>query len=190
VKTNRGPDDLQRLPHLQKQLILCAIDSLNVGGYLCYSTCSVLIEENEDVIQYALRKRDVKIVDTGLTFGVRGFVRHMAKAFDATMAQTRRYYPHTYNMDGFFVAKLQKISNATKASSTKREAVGGDGAGDIIDKTPISGSEDKVKDDFGGFDEEEDAAYIEKARRNAMRRRGLNPKARQLAAKAAKETGQ
>lgn len=49
VKTNKDEKDFISLPHMQKQLLLSAIDSVNhaseTGGFLVYSTCSVTTEE-------------------------------------------------------------------------------------------------------------------------------------------------
>jgi ribosomal RNA methyltransferase Nop2 len=90
VKTNKTEVDFMKLPHLQKQLLLAAIDSVDhhskTGGYIVYSTCSVTVEENEQVVQYALNKRpNVKLVETGLTFGKEGFTKIGGKIFHPSM---------------------------------------------------------------------------------------------------------
>ncbi|KAL2270262.1 hypothetical protein VTJ83DRAFT_2446 [Remersonia thermophila] len=189
VKTNRDEKDFQQLPHTQKQLLLAAIDSTNhaskTGGYIVYSTCSVCVEENEQVVNYALSRRpNVKLVETGLPFGKEGFTSYMGKTFHPSLKLTRRYYPHLYNVDGFFVAKFKKIGptpkNAVLANGKKdAEAPKASDEDAIVDKTPIGAEEGEKRedDDFGGFDDDEDADYIERAKRNAMRRRGLDPRA-------------
>ncbi|KAM0436427.1 hypothetical protein ACHAQK_007720 [Fusarium lateritium] len=196
VKTNKTERDFMQLPHIQKQLVLAAIDSVNhaskTGGYIVYSTCSVTIEENEQVVQYALSRRpNVRLVDTGLVFGKEGFTSFMGKKFDPSMRHTRRYYPHTYNVDGFFVAKFHKIGpTPANASNARDRSTGPADEVEIIDKTPIATDEEeaaKSNDNFGDWDEEEDKEYMEKGRRNAMRRRGLDPNSDFKKAKEAKE---
>lgn len=179
VKTNKTERDFLMLPHLQKQLLLSAIDSVDhaskTGGYIVYSTCSVTVEENEQVVQYVLNKRpNVKLVETGLAFGKEGFTSYMGKSFDKNMKMTRRYYPHAYNVDGFFVSKFKKTGPSPKSRPGEKEA--GKGFDELdVDKTPIRETEEE--DAFGGWDENEDEEYIEKARKNTLKRKGIDPKA-------------
>ncbi len=53
--------------------------------------------------------------------------------------------------------------------------------GEAADKAPIvekaNGTSSTADDEFGGFDDDEDAKYMQRAKRNAMRRRGLDPRA-------------
>lgn len=200
VKTSKNERDFLAIPHMQRQLLLAAIDSVDhsskTGGYLVYSTCSVTVEENEAVVQYVLRKRpNVKIVDTGLgDFGSPGFSNYMGKHFDAKMPMTRRYFPHRENVDGFFVCKLKKTgpspadtpaadATASSAADSKpSDARSATSEDETVDKTPITDDDGMAMDAEGGAfesfaeEEEADADRIQRAERNRLRRKGLNPK--------------
>lgn len=195
VKTNKTEQDFLRLPHLQKQLLLAAIDSVDhaskTGGYIVYSTCSVTVEENEQVVQYALNKRpNVRLVSTGLIFGKEGFVKYLSKRFHPSMKETRRYYPHAYNVDGFFVAKLKKTgptpANAVKAQGSaedkkqQREDVNGHVADEDQQDADVDVALDvdaEVDSGFGGFDDDEDEKYVQRALKKQIRRKGLDARA-------------
>ncbi|CAG8885843.1 unnamed protein product [Penicillium nalgiovense] len=198
VKTSKNERDFLAIPHMQRQLLLAAIDSVDhaskTGGYIVYSTCSVTVEENEAVVQYVLRKRpNVKIVDTGLGgFGSPGFLSYMGKTFDPKMALTRRYFPHRENVDGFYVCKLKKtaVTPVAKSDDTEPRSKGPKKArstssaastdDESIDKTPIVDENGHAADFEGGafssFEDPEDIERIARAERNRLRRKGLNPK--------------
>ena len=113
AKLSKSEDDLKLCTKVQKELLLAAIDSVNpkskTGGYVVYSTCSVSVEENEAVVQYALKKRNVKICKIDLQDGVgdEGYVNYRQFRFHPSMKLARRFLPHVHNMDGFFVCKLK-----------------------------------------------------------------------------------
>lgn len=177
VKVSRTEKDFMQIPHLQKQLLLSAIDSVDCnskkGGVIVYSTCSVAVEEDEAVVDYALRKRpNVKLVDTGLVIGKEGFTNYRGKKFHPSVKLTRRYYPHTYNVDGFFVAKFQKIGPSphddNQASPREKEMAA----------RLEAAEEGIIHSDFAKFDDEEDAKYIDKSKRINLLKKGINPNAK------------
>ena len=86
----------------QKTLIRKAIEILKKGSELVYSTCSILQEENEDIINEILKTKKVEIVNINFP-GIEELPKLPSKIKGALcVAPTNEY-------EGFFVAKLKKL---------------------------------------------------------------------------------
>lgn len=147
----------------------------STGGIIVYSTCSVAVEENEAVVDYALRKRpNVKLVETGLAIGKEGFTSYRGRHFNPKLNLTRRYYPHIYNVDGFYVAKFKKIASSphdvSKAGAKEKEHAA----------RAEAEEEGIIHEDFADFNSEEDEAFIEKSKKHSLRKKGINPHAKKV----------
>jgi|SRR3989338_1395358 len=82
------------------------------GGTLVYSTCTFAPEENEEVIDFLLKKygnaQVEKIEINNMKFSP-GLQEWGAKKYDSEVEKCMRIYPHQNNTGGFFVAKISKL---------------------------------------------------------------------------------
>jgi len=111
AKKSKNSNVIAKCAALQKEILLSGIKCCKNGGHVVYSTCSVMPEENEQVIEYIIQKCHVKIVDTGIKVGENGMLSFKSRKFNKSMELCRRFYPHLHDTDGFFVCKLLKISD-------------------------------------------------------------------------------
>ncbi len=95
----------------QKGLLASAIASLKPGGTLLYCTCTFAPEENELVVDDALRKQGHLIQIQTMTMPVRniqqGLSRWGARNLHPELVKTVRVLPDGH-MDGFFLCLLRK----------------------------------------------------------------------------------
>ncbi len=94
---------IQKSTKSQKLLINKAMKLLKKGGELVYSTCSILKEENEDIVAEALKNKNMELVPISL--------KDMEDIpyLNTTISGTLCVRP-TNVYEGFFVAKLRRIS--------------------------------------------------------------------------------
>ena len=99
---------VQKLSREQKKLIANAIKCLKVGGVLVYSTCTHAPEENEDVVNFALKNFPVSLEKVHLPLKCRpGVTSWEGDMYSDEMVKCARIYPQDNDSEGFFVAKLK-----------------------------------------------------------------------------------
>lgn len=100
LRWRRKESDLSVFPPLQKQLIEQAAKYTKTGGVLVYSTCTLNPDENEHIINEFLSLHS-EFAPEEFNFPVLG------KSLNGMMT----LYPDLVRSDGFFVAKLRKVSH-------------------------------------------------------------------------------
>lgn len=108
-----SPRKIKEMARKQKGLILQASRLLKPGGVLVYATCTFAPEENEEVIDWALRKTQgtLQVEPIALPqIPTYPAVSHwQGKTYDAQTQNCLRVLPGA-EMEGFFIAKLSKLS--------------------------------------------------------------------------------
>ena len=101
------------LSRLQKNLLEKAVELLKPKGEIVYSTCTHAPEENEEVIDFILKKFDnIKIQKLSLPKEIKfreGIKKWQEKEYIEDVKYSCRIYPHDNNTEGFFIAKLRKV---------------------------------------------------------------------------------
>lgn len=75
------------------------------------------VQENETVVDFAVRNRHVKVVEMGIEVGKEGYTKYQGNNFDPSLKFTRRILPHLHNMDGFYLAKLKKLDHGPRVNN-------------------------------------------------------------------------
>lgn len=107
-----NPKTIKILSRLQKGLLASVIEILKPGGEIVYSTCTHAPEENEEVVDFVLKKfvGSVNIEKINLPVKCRpGINKWLDDDYDKNIEKSCRIYPQDNDTEGFFIAKLRKV---------------------------------------------------------------------------------
>lgn len=87
-----------RIKKLQIELLEAGIKVLKPRGTLVYSTCTVTLKENEEIVKHAINQ-GLKLQKLSAEAGLHGL---------SGLDDARRFYPRLTDTQGFFIAKMVK----------------------------------------------------------------------------------
>lgn len=93
------------LSKLQKKLFQSAYTALKPNGMMVYSTCTLNKQENEQVLDWAIKNLHVKMVD--IEVKIQNTMPAFTENVEPSIHKAIRVLP-SKDMEGFFVAKLKK----------------------------------------------------------------------------------
>ena len=102
LKSRQTEDALAELAAKQASILAAAATLVKPGGRLVYATCSLLAEENEDIVQAFLASHaDFVLVPAAEVLERQGIKLPRTD-------QYLRLYPHVHDTDGFFAAVMER----------------------------------------------------------------------------------
>ncbi|MSS74478.1 RsmB/NOP family class I SAM-dependent RNA methyltransferase [Candidatus Pacearchaeota archaeon] len=102
-----NPKVIKKISREQKKLLANAFKCLKIGGSLVYSTCTHAPEENEEVVDFALKNFPVRLEKLNLPLICRpGVTSWKSNEFSKDVSKCCRIYPQDNNSEGFFVSKF------------------------------------------------------------------------------------
>ncbi|MFZ8943252.1 MAG: RsmB/NOP family class I SAM-dependent RNA methyltransferase [Methylophilaceae bacterium] len=102
LKWRYGESDLHEIVKKQKKILDAASNLCKKGGYLLYATCSILNDENEEIVESFLQKRsDFKAIPY---FEILENIK-----VDTKKSNYLKLFPHQHGTDGFFGAIMERI---------------------------------------------------------------------------------
>ena len=102
IKWKRKKEDIEEIKKIQFEILSNCSKYLKEGGELVYSTCSILKQENEEVINKFIKENNSFTVEK-IDLKNKNFLKKVSK-FDKYL----QIYQNT-KTDGFFICKIQKI---------------------------------------------------------------------------------
>ncbi len=103
----KGKMDLASCTTTQRNLIEVAIKVLKKRGTLVYSTCSLLPEENEIIVDEMVKKYHIELQT--VKAGSRAITEPYGKRLMDDIKKASRFYPWEHSTQGFFIAKMKKV---------------------------------------------------------------------------------
>lgn len=106
IKYNKQVTDIEKLHTVQLDILESVAPLLKQNGKLIYSTCTVEVMENEEVVKAFLAHNDSFEIDEAFLKQVNDRFQDVARV----TAYGLQLFPQSINSDGFFVTRLLKKS--------------------------------------------------------------------------------